>query len=450
MDDLTTCRVVDTVARLRSGELTPKEVIDSAIARAQAAARLNAIVTETFEAARHQAPTEGAFAGVPTFIKDLSHVKGVATTWGSQAANQFIAKRSDAFVKRFAKTGIVSLGKSATPELGLTATTESPGRPPCRNPWDPTRSTGGSSGGAGALVAAGVVPLAHGSDGGGSIRIPAACCGVVGMKPSRGTIDMEGSRLLPINIATNGVLTRSVDDTIAFYDALGLHVGSQPKPAPLRIAVFVDSPIATPVHPDTQVAVRAAAKLCETLGHHVEEISCPFGTTVNDDFLTFWGFVAWIQLKTARYMLHRGFDATHVDPWTTGIARMFVGRKRATWSAVRRLRRFARAYAHLFETHDVLISPTTAEPAPLIGYLAADLPFETHYERLRAYAPFTPIQNVAGAPAISLPLGRSSSGLPIGVQFAGTRGADRTLLELARTIDAAQPWPRIAPHENWQ
>lgn len=446
MDELS---AVETVARLHSRELARHDVIDAAIARAIAARPLGAIVTETFEHAREHVPAGGPFAGVPTFIKDLAHVEGVATAWGAQPANQVTAKRTDKFVKRFAQTGIVSLGKSATPELGLTATTEPAGRAPCRNPWDPMRSAGGSSGGAGALVAAGVVPIAHGSDGGGSIRIPAACCGLVGMKPSSKTIDMEGSNLLPVNIATNGVLTRTVADTLALYDALGLHVKAPARTGRLRIAVFTDSPVGTPVHPDTQAAVRAAAKLCETLGHRVEEVGCPFEAAVIDDFLQYWGFVAWIQLKTARLMLHRGFDTSSVERWTTGIASTFVGRKRATFGAIRRLRQFARTYARLFETHDVLISPTTAEPAPLLGYLGSDVPFEEHYDRLRAYVPFTPIANAAGAPAISLPLGRSQTDLPIGVQLAGARGADRTLLALATELETARPWRRIAPRAKW-
>jgi len=196
-------------------------------------------------------------------------------------------------------------------------------------------------------------------------------------------------------------------------------------------------------------AAISRAREAATLGHDVEEIRCPYPSTVIDDFLQYWGFVAWLQVKTGRLMMHRGFAPSRVEPWTAAIAETFVGRKRATLGAFRRLRRFAHQYAELFDTHDVIVSPVTSEPAPLLGYLDPALPFATHNERLRAYVPFTPIQNVAGAPAISLPLGRSSRGLPIGVQFAGARGADRTLLELARTIEAAQPWPLVAPRENW-
>ena len=442
--------VLELVARLRRREVSAAEVVDAAIARAREAMPLGAIVTETFERARREAPgAQGPFAGIPTFIKDLAHQAGVPTTWGSRAGGAHPASRDHTFVTRFLRTGVVSLGKSATPELGLTATTEPVGRPPCRNPWDPTRSAGGSSGGAGALVAAGVVPIAHGSDGGGSIRIPASCCGVVGLKPTRGLIDMAGSPLLPVNVAVDGVLTRTVADTRAFYDAMGLATAPA-RGGPLRIAVFVDAPGGAPVHPEIQAAVRGAARLCESLGHHVDEIRCPVGDALGEDFLLFWGYVAWIQLKTARLILHRAFDADRVEPWTRGIAGIGAGRKRETLFAIRRLRAFTRTYAALFADVDVLVSPVTAQPPPPLGHLDPGLPFEVHLERIKRYSTFTPIQNVAGAPAISLPLGRTADGLPIGVQFAGAQGADRQLLVLAEQLEAAQPWPKIAPVERWR
>jgi len=356
-------------------------------------------------------------------------------------------------VRRFEETGVAVLGKSATPELGLMATTEPLFRPPCKNPWDRSRSTGGSSGGAGALVASGVVPIAHASDGGGSIRIPASCCGLVGLKPSRSRIDMEGSNLLPINIATNGVLTRTVRDQVAFYEAIESR--RKPKKVPpiafradapkraLRIGLFVDAPTRTPVHPDVRDVVNDAGRLCESLGHHVDSIACPFDSSFNDDFLAYWGFVAWIQKKTAKVMLHWGFDSSRYEPWTQGIAGTFGDRPRATFAAIGRLRDFARTYARVMSSYDVLISPTVAEPAPRLGYLATDQPFETLFDRLRTFCPFTPIQNATGAPAIALPLGKSADGLPIGVQFAGAQGADGMLLELASAIEIARPWEAL-------
>jgi amidase len=426
---------VETAERIRRGEVKPSEVLEAAIARAEAAAPLGAIVTSSFDRARAaitQLPA-GVFAGVPTFVKDLSQVRGVATTWGSAGSVGFVSQRDDPFVKRFARTGVVVLGKSATPELGLTATTEPLFAPPTRNPRDPSRSAGGSSGGAGALVAAGVVPIAHGSDGGGSIRIPAACCGVIGFKPSRGRLDMEGSRLLPVNVAVHGVLTRSLRDTIVFHQAVaGLEAVAEAPARPLRIGVFSDAP-GVSVDPAVRAAVAATAEQCAALGHEVVELRCPFDGSVMDDFLAYWGFVAWAQLRGARVAMHRGFDRTRIEPWTAGLVRSFTSRRRAALGAIRRLRRFARRYAEVMQRSDILLSPTLSQPAPPLGHLATDS-FEAHFERLRAFAAFTPMANAAGAPAISLPLGATPTGLPIGVHLSARHGDDRTLLELAQTL----------------
>ena len=348
----------------------------------------------------------------------------------------------------------MTLGKSACPELGLTATTEPLGWPPCRNPWDPSRSSGGSSGGAATLVAAGVVPIAHANDGGGSIRIPAACCGLVGLKPSRARLDMKGARLLPVNVACEGVVTRTVRDTVAFWAAVesrraprkGAPIGevAERPSKPLRVGVFVDAPIGTPVDPEVRDAVLAAARLCGTLGHGVEEIPCPFAGEVIDDFLRYWGYLAWLQIWTGRMTFHWGFDRSRVEPWTLGLAGTFSREKLLARAAMRRLRLFSKTFAERMGPHDVLVSPVLATPPPPLGYLATDVPFDTAFERIRAYAAFTPIHNASGAPAISLPLGRSAAGLPIGVQLAAAPGGDRMLLELALSLEAAQPWKAIA------
>ncbi len=339
------------------------EVLDAAIERAEQANCLGAIVTQSYELARKKAVNvSGALAGVPTFIKDLTQVRGVMTGWGARGAGQYVSPRSDPFAILLESTGLVSLGKSATPELGLTATTEPLGQPPCRNPWDPSRSAGGSSGGAACLVAAGVVPLAHGSDGGGSIRIPSACCGLVGLKPSRFRLDMEGSHLLPINIATHGVLSRTVRDALAFHEAIeGQHRPRRvkpiwrtlTKPGPLKIGVFVDSPTGSAVHPETRDAVLAGARVCASLGHEVEEIPCPFEGRVLDDFLRYWGLVAWIQKRTARLLIHRRFDTRQLEPWSQGIAGTFTDEPAAALQSMRRLRHFAHTYASVMKSYDV-------------------------------------------------------------------------------------------------
>lgn len=436
---------LETLEHIRSGEVSASEVLESAIERAEAAEPLGGMLTACFDRARLAKPT-GRFAGLPTFIKDLAQLAGVRTTWGSRGARDFVSKRSDAIAHRFEAMGFVPLGKSATPELGMTATTEPLGFAPCRNPWNPMHSSGGSSGGAGALVAAGVVPIAHASDGGGSIRIPAACCGVVGLKASRGTLDMQGSPLLPVNLAVDGVLTRSVRDAIAFWDEI------DPAPLPraegLRIGFFTRSGLDKPVHPATRRTVREVAALCEDLGHQVEEIACPFPRRVNEDFFRLWGMLGWIQERGARVLMHPRFDASLLEPWTKGMAEYYRAQRLEVARSVLRLRAFVRDYERVFDAYDVLLNPTVASPAPELGHLAPDLPFSTVFQRVEEFGAFTPIQNAAGAPAISLPLG-SDRGLPIGVQLSSKRGRDKLLLALAAKLEAAKPWPRIAPAERW-
>ncbi len=452
-DDLADLDAVETASLIRRRQLSPLEVIDAAIARAESARHLGPLVVDTFERARAQArglPSDAPLGGVPTAIKDLAHVGGVPTSWGSRGAGGFVPRTSDAFVSRLEAMGLVSIGKSATPEMGLTGTTEPLLGEPCRNPWDPRRSVGGSSGGAACLVATGVLPLAHASDGGGSIRIPAACAGLVGLKPTRGVIDMAGSNALPVNIAVNGVVTRTVRDQSAFYDAVGLPRGRDDRAAKgLRIGVFTSSPSGRPVAERVRAAVVAAGRLCESLGHGVEEIACPFAAQEVDDFLAYWGYVAWIQVKTARLMMSRRFDTEKIEPWTRGMVGTFSNDKLAALRAIWRLRGFASRYESVMERFDVLVSMVTADVAPELGTLSPSLPFDVGYERIRTWLPVTGLWNAAGAPAISLPLGRSEEGLPIGVQLGGRRGGDRLLLALAARIEEAQPWPRAAPEARW-
>ena len=455
-DEMRGWDAVEIIARLDAGDITRREVIETAIERAEDIAHLGAVVTPTFDRALDTVgAASGPLAGVPTFIKDLAQVAGVRTGWGSRGTGTYVSRRDDPVVRRILATGLVSLGKSATPEFGMTGTTEPLIGPPCRNPWNADHSSGGSSGGAGTLVATGIVPIAHGSDGGGSIRIPASCCGLVGLKVSRHRLDMQGSNLLPVNIAVDGCLSRTVRDTVAFWKALettrpprrilpiGRVTGGSAEP--LRIGVFTDAPIGTPVHEDNRRAALDGARRCEDLGHHVEEIPCPFDGLVIDDFLRYWGFVAWIQMIGAKVLVHPRFDSSKLEPWTRGLAGHFTSQRRAVAKSVVRLRGFARTYADVMARHDVLICPTTAAPPPELGYLATDLPFETAFARLREYLPFTPLQNIVGAPAISLPLGRSATGLPVGVQFAATAGGETTLLGLALGLEASAPWPAMAP-----
>jgi amidase len=453
---------VETGDRIRKKEVSVREVLEAAVARAEAAQHLGAVFEPTYDRARELAarqPVDAPLAGVPTFIKDLTQVRGVRTTWGSRATGRYVSRRTDAIAARMEESGLVMLGKSACPEVGLSVTTEPLGWPPCRNPHDPSRSPGGSSGGAAALVAAGVVPIAHGSDAGGSIRIPAACCGLVGLKPSRFRLDGAGSNLLAVNVICEGVVTRTVRDTVAFYAALEsrrpprkvppIGVSSDQASRSLRIGVFVDSPAGSMVDTEVQQTVREAARLCAGLGHAVEEIPCPFSGSIIDDFMRYEAIIAWFVARLGRLVFHFGFDGSKLDPWTTGFVEFFANAKLAGLAATMRLRRFARTYRDVMTRFDVLMSPTVPEAAPPLGHFAPDVPFATLFARICAFAAFTAPYNVAGAPALSLPMGRSSSGLPLGVQFAAAHGKDAVLLDLATSLEAARPWEAMAPRQAW-
>ncbi|MGB8332573.1 MAG: amidase, partial [Polyangiales bacterium] len=430
--------------------------VEAAIARAELVnPSLNAIATPLFDSARRDAgaPHVGVFAGVPTFIKDIDAVAGSPVLFGSRGVPREPATESSAFVHQFLSLGFINLGKTTTPEFGLTGTTESLLHGPTHNPWRHGFSTGGSSGGSAALVAAGVVPIAHANDGGGSIRIPASCCGLVGLKPSRGRLaDIEGSELLPVKILHQGILSRSVRDTATFYHAAEKYhhnprlpeVGLVTQPGRrLRIGFFSEIGEHSPAHPECVAAADDAAKLCESLGHSVERVPPPFGEGFHEDFFLLWATMAFVITRFGKRLVHPGFDRTKVEAFTEGLAQYCKHHAREVPSAVWRLRKFERRYARAFERYDVLMNPTVAMPPPEHGYIGPEIPFETALERLKWFIPFTPVQNVSGGPAVSLPLSRSKAGLPLGVQFASRIGEDRALLELALELEAAKPWPTL-------
>jgi len=249
------------------------------------------------------------------------------------------------------------------------------------------------------------------------------------------------------------VVTRTVRDTIAFFDAIErgrrrlTPIGpvAGPPQRRLRLGVFVESPRHTPVDVAVQAAVTRTAELCEGLGHEVHLVPCPFDGRVVDDFTRLWGLVAWLQVTGGALLTHRGYDRARTEPFSHGFARTFTTEPRAALSAVRRLRAFPKEYAAVMAGFDVLIGPTLAELPPRLGHLATDRPFEETLARLLTFTPFTGLLNVAGAPAVSLPMGRTTEGVPIGVQFAAAHGNERTLLELALELESAAPWPRCAP-----
>lgn len=456
-DVLGTADAIEIARRIREGEIESIEAVEAAIARAERVnGALNAIATPMFDSAREASRRQrsGVFAGVPSFIKDNEAVEGAPLLHGSRGLPLTPVEESSPFVRQFSALGLVNLGKTAMPEFGLTGTTESLLHGPTHNPWMPGMSPGGSSGGSAALVAAGVVPVAHANDGGGSTRIPASCCGLVGLKPTRGRlVDMEGARLFPVRIVHQGVLSRTVRDTAAFYHGAEQHfcnrrlpkIGLVTEPGRrLRVGFFTKLDGATPSHPDCVAAVADTARLLEGLGHTVAEVSAPFDDQFHEDFFLFWSMIGYAIDRFGTRLVHPSFDRSKVEPFTEGLNQHFREHAREAPAAIWRLRRFQRRCAKAFESYDVLMNPSVAMPPPEHGYIGPDVPFETALERLKWFIPFSPTQNISGGPAISLPLGRSEEGLPLGVQLAAPFGDDRTLLELAFELEAAAPWPLFA------
>ncbi|MEZ5186241.1 MAG: amidase [Candidatus Nanopelagicales bacterium] len=433
---------------LTNGDVSPSEVREAAVNRARAAEPLNAVVTWLDQ----DEPHDGRFAGVPTFVKDNEDLEGYPTTFGSRATTRRPAQSSSRFVRHWEQLGFATLGKSALPEFGLTATTEPLEHGPTRNPWNLEYSCGGSSGGSAALVAAGVVPITHANDGGGSIRIPASCCGLVGLKPSRGRlVDVEAMDQLPVKIVTQGVLTRTVRDTVEFYRAMSqIHpvdhlppIDATGRPGTLRVGVFTEGIGGLPVDPQVRVAVEDAAKLCESLGHRVDYVGNPFDDQIAQDFLRYWGMLAFTLQRLGSTMFGKDYEPKELEPFSIFLSKYFSSIAVGLPGSLRRLRRFGAAYESVFEGFDVLLSPVLGSPPAPIGYLGPDVEPREHLVRLLRYASFTALQNIAGAPAITLPTATSAEGLPIGVQFAGAVGQEQVLLDLAASIEEAQPWLRL-------
>lgn len=441
---------------IRKKEISAAEAVGEAIARAEAVQPLlNILVTDTFAMARSRAKTDlrGPFAGVPFLVKDLDNVAGVVTRSGSAStAGQAPAARDDAFVAAMFSAGLVCIGKSACPENGYLPTTEPLAFAPTRNPWDTTRSTAGSSGGAAAAVAAGVVPMAHANDGGGSIRFPAANNGLVGLKPSRGRMISEQPGARPLDLAVQGVVSRTVRDTAGFFaatEAAGSGavlppVGLVTGPGKKRLRVGILTRGFAGFEPDPEVAgiVEATAKLLEAQGHVIAGRTIwPTAPTFGEDFLAFWSLGAAQDVAAAEKRLGRKADDRMVEPFTLAMAANASKLKPEDIEGVQnRLLAAAAAYDSWMMGFDIVISPLFASPPSLLGYLRGDVPFDTLRERLLHEVGYTLIHNVAGAPAISLPMGWTKAGLPVGVQFSAAYGAERTLLEIAYEMELAQPW----------
>jgi amidase len=442
--------VMEMQHRLRRRKVSARELREAARARLAAVNDdLNAVVRDLDVAPA----VTGPFAGVPSVLKDNEDLTGYPTLHGSWAPADTPATSTSPWVAQYLALGFEPIAKTTLPEFGLTASTESSRYGATRNPWDTTRSVGGSSGGSAALVAAGVVPIAHANDGGGSIRIPAAACGLVGLKPSRGRmIDVPELDRLPVNLVAQGVLTRTVRDT-AYYLAeaermyrsealppIGMVV--RPENRRLRIGLFVDAVGGIPVDPRVRDAVREAGLTLQALGHQVDEITPPVDEDFGRDFLRYWALISFFLQKAGGRLLGTDFDSSRTELLTQELSRMARQQAVRIPGSLRRLVRASREPEPVYATYDALLSPVLSTPPPLIGELGPQVPPHEHIVRLLRFASFTAWQNVTGSPAMSLPLARTVDGLPIGVQVAAPLGEERRLLSLAYELEAAMPWPR--------
>ncbi len=446
---------LDVASAIATGQVSRQEVVEAAIARVRRVDRhLCAVQVECFDQARSAPWRPGPFAGVPTFVKDNVDVGGLPTCCGSAAITPRAARRDGPPARQFLAQGFVLLGKSTLPEFGLTASTEWVGRAATRNPWNTERSAGASSGGSAALVASGAVPIAHANDGGGSIRIPAAATGLVGLKPTRCRLrDQPGARLLPVNLAAEGVVTRSVRDT-AHYLAAAERVHPQPGLEPvglvegpaerrLRIGVIRRDVLGRPVHPETDAILASAVDTLAGQGHEPVEMRLRVGPAYIEDFKLYWAVFA-VLMTTGFRITHRGnFRPADLDPFTKGLAALVRRNAVRVVPAIRRLRQGEQLYDEHFSDVDALLSPVVAHPPPRIGEHAPDQPFEELFAKLIDYVAFTPFNNIGGGPGIALPHGMMACGLPGSVHLSAPRGGERRLLALAYELEQVSPFPRI-------
>jgi amidase len=461
-DELAFADALELAARVRAREVAPVELADLYLRRIERLdPQLGAFVTVDADgvlaAAREAAAVSDApFHGVPLPIKDLHETAGLRTTYSSKAFADYVPDEDQAVVRRLREAGFIVLGKTNTPEFGTIAQTESELNGTCRNPWNPELTPGGSSGGAAAAVAAGLSPAAHGSDGGGSIRTPASCCGLVGLKPSRGRVSPAPYGSGSLGLGTSGPLARTVRDAAALLDAMTgpepgeFFVAPEParpfldevgaEPGRLRVAVTVEPPIQVPIDSECATAARSAAGLLAELGHDVREQTPPWQSDeAIVDFIRVW------QVGPAIAGVE---DLSLLEP----INRALAEDARATPShelalAVAQLQMLVRKIARFWNDVDVVVTPTLAMLPVPIGWTYEDTDGDARlaFARQTLFTPFTPLVNVTGQPAISLPLHWTPDGLPVGVQMIGRPFAEATLIRLAAQLEAARPWAHRRP-----
>jgi amidase len=461
---------------IRKGEVKPVELIDAAIARIERInPQLNAVITPLFEKARTQATRgdipDGPFRGVPFLLKDLLCASGGDPLYDGMRflrEARYVAPNDTYLATKFRAAGLVCLGKTNTPELGLNGTTEPEAFGPSRNPWNLNHSTGGSSGGSAAAVAAGLVPIAHANDGGGSIRIPASECGLVGLKPSRGRVSL-GPDMGDAwhGLAIEGVVTRSVRDSATVLDAIAGMMPGDPYAAPpqsrpfasevstnpgkLRIGVMKRAPIGyAPLHADCIAAVDSTAQLLASLGHIVEEAH-PAALDEHDYIQHFTTVVACHSVETLNQigrMVGKTVTKGDVELWTWSVAERGRGLSAAQYlAAMNWLQVWTRRVTSWWTNgFDLLLTPTIAAPPPQLGiFVASSDDPNRGWDRLLDLIQFTPAYNITGQPAISLPLHWNAAGLPIGMQLVAAFGREDLLIRAASQLEQARPWKDRRP-----
>lgn len=470
MKELMRESAVAQAERVQRGDVSAGELVDAAIAAIEAQnPALNAVILPMFDRAREQVATlrgDEPFSGVPLLLKDMvAEHAGTPLYEGSRFLEGYISSEDSELVARYRRAGFVVVGKTNTPEFASKPTTEPELFGPTRNPWDLARSAGGSSGGSAAAVAAGMVSVAHANDGGGSIRLPAAWCGLVGLKPTRGRNPLGpyyGD--LGLGLIAEHVVTRTVMDTAALLDVSAgpapgdPHIAPAPErafarevgadPGRLRIA-WSRRPIAgTEIHPDCDDAVQRSARLCESLGHHVEEATPAVNAErFSEMFTTIWiAMVAWAIRDWAR-RLGREPAEKYFEAHTWKMLGMDAKRTPSDLLlAVQDMQQMAREIAPFFSKYDVWLTPTTPEPPVPLGYFDADpaVPRQAT-ERMNNIPRFTSVANVTGQPAITLPLHQSAAGFPLASQLIGRFGDEATLLRLSAQLETAEPWAERWP-----
>ena len=470
-EDLTHQSTLELGELMARGELSPVELLDGVLARiARVNPALNAVVDVLEESARAQARESEArlargdarpLEGLPVLIKDNVLVAGTVLTLGSRTAPTFPMPEDATVVARLRSAGMVIVGKTNLPEFGTIPSTESVRLGACHNPWNLEHTPGGSSGGSAAAVAAGIVPVAHGNDGGGSLRIPASCCGLFTIKPTRGRIsngpiDTDGFGLLH-----QGFISRTVRDNARCLDAVvgstaGDAIWSPPPPRPfleeverpagrLRVGWTARLPIAVDVHPACAAAAEDAARLLAELGHEVEEVTPDWQQDGLDGlFTTVWAALIGAGLELVALF---GGDPSLAEPHNRALHEL-ASRTSSLRFAVdfATLQGWARRAMGVLETHDVLLTPTMATPPPRLGTILAGVEDDPLGALAKAtpMAAFTVAGNITGAPCVNLPLAEHE-GLPVGVMVTGRPGDDALLLRLAAEVEAARPWARRRP-----